>query len=171
MEADVVLHEGGEAGEGDAEADGAGAEIDFAAVFRAAGVALDAAHLTQAGHFLRRLAAEEAVDGMEDGAGVGFYGDAVLGFKDFEIEGGHDADDAGAACLVAADLQAIAVGANVVGVVDHPGGEPEELALDLVKRGEALGWERRDGARGGVHAQPLASLRTAVLALRLPSPA
>ena len=41
-------------------------------------IGLDAAEGAEAGHFVDGLAAEEVVDGVEDGSGVGFDGDAVL---------------------------------------------------------------------------------------------
>ena len=90
-----------------------------------------------------------------------------------------------------AHLQPVAVGAEVVGVVDHPGREPQQLAFQLVQQREPRRIRPGGGARrGGDHVHPAApawrnmpfwppttdhdrpsSRRTAEDALRLPSPA
>jgi hypothetical protein len=46
---------------------------------------------------------------------------------------------------VAAHLQPIAIGADVVGMVDHPGREPEQLFLERMQHGDMIG---RDGGDG-----------------------
>src|SRR5262245_1532202 len=39
---------------------------------------------------------------------------------------------------MAADLQAVAILAQMIGVVDHPGGEPQHLLLEGVQEGELV---------------------------------
>ena len=50
-----------------------------------------------------------------------------------EVQGGHDGDQAGAGGLVAADLDAVAGVAVVVGGVDDAGGQPQDALLDGVE--------------------------------------
>jgi hypothetical protein len=48
-----------------------------------------------------------------------------------------------------ADLEAVAVGPDVVGVVDHPGSEPQHLLLEGAERGETNHRIGLGGGRGG----------------------
>src|SRR3546814_2631463 len=66
---------------------------------------------------------------MIDRAGVRLDGDPVLRPQHVEIQRRHQGGHGGAGRLVAADLQAVAAVAYVVGVVDRPHGMPEHLAL------------------------------------------
>ena len=50
---------------------------------------------------------------------------------------------------MSADLQPVAVRADVVGVVDHPRREPEQLALELIEHAE----RGRVAATGGRSAE------------------
>jgi len=66
---------------------------------------------------------------MEHGARVRFYRHPILGAQDMEVERRHQRDERGGRGLVAAHLQPIAAIHFVVCVVDHVGGEPQDLAL------------------------------------------
>src|SRR5262249_32675477 len=96
------------------------------------------------------LAAKQVLDRVEDRAGMGLHGHAIDRPQDMKIQGGHQGHDRGARGLVAADLQAVALGADVVGLVDHPGGQPEDLMFEGMKYGAI---ERKFGGvyRGLLH--------------------
>ena len=50
---------------------------------------------------------------------------------------------------MAADLQPVAVRAQMIGVMDRPGGEPERAALERFQAGDALGELGGRGAGDG----------------------
>ena len=133
----VILHQRRKTGGGDAQADRAGGKIDFRAVLDPARVGLRAAEFAEIPHLFDRLPPEQVVGGVEHRACVRFDGDAILRPEFFEIKRGEDRNDGGAACLVTADLQAVTIGPFMVGMVHHPGGEPQQLALDLPQGFEA----------------------------------
>jgi len=81
--------------------------------------------------------AEQVLDRVEDRAGMGFDGDAILRPEHVEVERCHQGGDGGAGGLVASDLEPVAFGADVVRVVDGPGGEPQDLALQLPQEVQA----------------------------------
>src|SRR5271157_1924400 len=91
-----------------------------------------------------RLPPQQILNGMKDRAGVGLDRDPVLGTQDIEIERRHERGERGAGRLVASHLEPVSTGPQVVGVVDHPGGQPEHLAFQRAKTGQAL-WIRRRG--------------------------
>ncbi len=64
----------------------------------------------------------------------------------------------GAGGLVPADLQPVAVGTDVVGVMDRPGAEPQHLAFQFTEEAKTL-----DGGEGG-HGQRILPTGWKVLA-------
>ena len=138
VQADVIGHQGGEGGHRHAQTDRAGGEIDLGAVLDPAGIGLDAAEPAQPLQVFLRLASQQVVDRVEHRARVGFDGDAVLGAGDFHVERRQDRDAGGAGRLMPADLQPVPVGADVVGVMDHPRRQPEQLALHLFQRADPV---------------------------------
>src|SRR5258706_8403225 len=60
-----------------------------------------------------------------------FDGDAILRPEHAEIKRGHDGGERGRGGLMTADLHAVVVVAEVVGVVNRPRREPENLLLQL----------------------------------------
>ena len=158
MQSCVVGHERGKGGHGDAETDGAGGEIDLGAVLDPRRVGLNAAELAKAFQLLPRLAAEQVVDGVEHRPGMRFDRDAVLRPRDLEIERREDGDRRRAGGLVPAHLQTVAVRADVIGVVDRPGGQPEQLLLELAEDVHPAfpGLRGERGQRSGrrVHSRP-----------------
>ena len=50
-----------------------------------------------------------------------------------EVQSRHDAHHRGRRCLVPADLQAVVRAADLVGVVDHADGQPQDAALDALE--------------------------------------
>ena len=139
VQAHVILDQRGEAGGRDAEAHRSGGEIDLAAIFHPAGIGLGTAEPAQVLHLVARLPPEQGLRGMKYRGGVGLYGDAIPWPELFEIQRREDGDHRSAARLVPAHLQPIPVGPHMVGVVHHPGGEPQQLALDLFEREQAWG--------------------------------
>jgi hypothetical protein len=138
FEAHVVLHQAGEARHGHAEADGAGGEVHVVAVLGARGIGLGAAEGAEALQLVPGLLAQQILNGMEHGARVGLHGNPVLRPQHVEIKRRHQGDQGGAGGLVAADLQAVPAFPQVVGVVDDPGGEPEDLLLQRLEAGQTL---------------------------------
>src|SRR5487761_604791 len=62
-----------------------------------------------------------------------FDSDAVLRPQRMEIERSEQRYRRGATRLMAADLEPVATGPHVVGVVDHPGAEPKHLVLERMQ--------------------------------------
>ena len=71
---------------------------------------------------------------VEHRGGVRLYRDPVLRPHHVEIERRHQGRDRGARRLVAADLEPVAARPQMVGVVDHPGGEPQHLLFERLER-------------------------------------
>ena len=138
FEPQVILRHRGEQGHADAEPDRAGREIDGFAVLGARRVGLRAAKGAKPLQLLAALMPEQVLDGVEDRRGVRLDRDAVLWAQHVEIERGHQCRHRGARRLVAADLQPVAVRAKVVGVVDHPGRQPQHLALERRQAGDLV---------------------------------
>ncbi len=125
----IVLRQRGEAGHRHAQPHGAGREIDVVAVFRARGIGLRAAQRAKPLQLVARLISQQVLDRMENGAGMRLYRHAVLAAQHVEIQRRHQRDDRSRRRLMAADLQPVAVRADMVGVMDGPGAEPQHLAL------------------------------------------
>ena len=66
---------------------------------------------------------------MEDRARMRLDRHPVLGPQDREIERCHDRGEGRRRRLMAADLEPVLVGADMVGVVDRPSGQPQHLLL------------------------------------------
>ena len=114
-----------------AKPDGARGEIDVVLVLGARGIGLRSAEGAEALEIVESLIAEEILDGVKHRTGVGFDGDAVLGPQHVEIQRRHQGDERSGGGLMAADLQAVAAVDLVIGMMDHVGGEPQHLALQL----------------------------------------
>ena len=67
---------------------------------------------------------------MQHRPGMRLHRHPVLRPQNLEIQSGHDGGDRGAGRLMPADLQPIAIRPQMVGVMDHPGGQPEQFLLD-----------------------------------------
>ena len=83
--------------------------------------------------------AEQILHRVKYRRGVRLDRDPVLRPQHVEIERGHQRRDRGARRLMAADLEPVAVGPQMVGVVDHPGRQPQHLALERAEAGELVG--------------------------------
>jgi hypothetical protein len=120
MSRDVVLHQRGEQRLRDAEADRAGGEIDVVDVLGARRIALRALEAAEILQLLARLVAEQILMAWNTGRGMRLHRDAVLRLQHGEIQRRHDRRQRGRGGLMAADLDAVGIGADVVGVVDGP---------------------------------------------------
>ncbi len=129
----IILHDRGEERLCDAQADRTGGEIDVVDVLGARGIALRTFVAAKILQLLLRLLAEQILDCVEDRRGMGLHRDPVFRPQHLEIERRHDGRERGRGSLMPADLHAIAAFAEVIGVVDGPGGEPENLLLDLAQ--------------------------------------
>jgi hypothetical protein len=90
------------------------------------------------------LLAEQVLDRVIDRRRMRLDRDAVLRPQHAEIQRRHDGRKRGRRRLVAADLEAVGIVAQVVGVVDHPAGEPQHLALELAENAQLV---RRQSGR------------------------
>ena len=129
----VIGHQRGECRHRNAEANRAGGKIHLRPVLRPRGIGLHAAQSPQTLHLLQGLPAEQVVDRVEHRSGMRLHRDAILRPGDFEIQRGHDGDHRGARCLMPPHLQPVAVGTDVVGLVDHPRRQPQQLAFELTQ--------------------------------------
>ena len=125
-----VLRERGEQRHRGAEPDRARREIDAIGVLGARRVGLGAAEGAKTLQLVLGLPPEQVLDGMEHRARMRLDRDPVARPQNVEIERRDQARDGGAGRLMAADLDAVPVRPDVVGVVDRPAGEPQHLALE-----------------------------------------
>ena len=83
--------------------------------------------------------AQQVLQRVVRGRRVRLHRDEVPGAQPAQVDRGEDRDHRGARRLMAADLQAIAIRADVVRLVDHPGREPQDPLLDPLERGLVVG--------------------------------
>ena len=142
VEAHVVLDHRREQRHPDAQPDRAGGDVHVVAVLGARGIALRPAEGAEAFQLGLGLVAEEVLDGVEHRARVGLHGDPVVRPEHVEVERRHQRRHRGAGGLMAAHLEPVPRRPQMVRVVDHPGRQPQHLALERVEASERL---RRDG--------------------------
>jgi hypothetical protein len=131
MRAHIVLHQRGEQSLRHTQADRTGGEIDVVGILGARGIALRTLVAAECFEPFARLLAEQVLDGVEDRRGMRFHRHAVLWPQHGKIERRHDGGERGARCLMAADLQPIAILAQMIGVMDGPAREPENLLFQF----------------------------------------
>ena len=129
----VILHQAGKQRLCDAEAHRPGGEIDVVDVLGAGGIGLRALVAAEILQLLPGLAPEQILDRVVDRAGMGLHRHPVLRPQSRKIQRGQDRGEGSGRRLVPADLQAVLAGAQVIGVVDRPGGEPEHLTLEFLQ--------------------------------------
>ena len=134
LQPDIILRDRAEQGHADAEPDRTRRKIDDVAVLGARRVRLGSAKGAKSFQLVARLMAEQILDRVKDRRGVRFDRDTILRPQHVEIERRHQGRDRSARRLMAADLESVTVRAQVIGVVDHPGRQPQHLALE---RGQA----------------------------------
>ena len=136
---DVVLHDRGERGDGDAQSHRTRGEIDVIDVLGPRRVGLHPAKPAEILHLLARLVAHQVLHRVEDRRGVRLDRHPVLGPERGEIERRHDRHHRGRRRLVPADLDPVDLGADVVGVVDHPVRQPQQPLFDGLEMGGVHG--------------------------------
>ena len=117
------------------EADRAGREVDRVGVLGPRRVRLQPAELAQPGEHRGVEVAEQVLERVVGRRGMRLDGDEVAGPQPAEVERGQDRDDRGARGLVATDLDPVVARPDVVGLVDHPDGQPQDPGGDGVERG------------------------------------
>ena len=156
----IILGQRGEEGHGGTQADRARGEVDPAFVLGAGGIGLGPAQGAEVHHLLDRLAAQQVHGGVVDRARMRLHRHPVARPQHVEVEGGHHGRDRGAGGLMPAHLQLVAAGADMVGVMDGPAREPQQLPLDRTQEPQPVRLHRR--------VRPCQDLRLAHS--RLPSP-
>jgi len=107
--------------------------------------ALETAKIFQ---LLAGLTPEQILDGVKHRARMWLHRDAILGPQHREIQRRHDRRQRGGGRLMAADLEPIGVGPDVVGVMNGPRRQPQHLAGQRRQQFEAFGVDRHGGAPG-----------------------
>ncbi len=130
---DVLRGQRAEGGLDGAESHRARGDVDDPRILAPARIRLQAAEHAQVTQRARFEATAQVLDRVERGRGVGLHRDGVTGAQRLEIECGEQRDERRRGRLVATDLDAVRVGPDHVGVVHHPRGEPQDLALDAVE--------------------------------------
>ena len=120
MRRDVVLHQRGEQGLRDAETDRAGGEIDVVGILGTRRIGLRALVAAKIFQLLAGLVIEQILDGVKHRARMRLHRDAVLRPQHREIQRRHDVGERSGRGLMAADLQPIGIGPDVIGVMDRP---------------------------------------------------
>jgi hypothetical protein len=141
----VVLHQAGEPRDRDAQPHRPRGEIDVVGILGARGIGLGTAEAAEILQLVERLVAQEILDGVEHRARVRLDCDAVLRPQDVEVERRHQRHQRRRGGLMAAHLEPVAAVHLVVGVVDHVGGKPQHLALQLAQDMERGGARRSWG--------------------------
>ena len=121
---EIVLNQRGKGGDGHPQPDAAGGKINRNRVLGAAGIALRAVQGAECHQLLAILRPQQIVDGVEQRPGVRLHRHPVIGAERGEVEAGHDRRHRRAARLMAADLDAVTAGAQMIGMVDRPGRQP-----------------------------------------------
>ena len=167
----VVLHQACETRHRHAKTHRAGGEVYVVGILGARRVRLGTAEAAEILQVVERLVAQEILDRVEHRAGVRLHRHPVLRPQDVEVERRHQRHQRGGGGLVTAHLEPVATIHLVVGVVDHVGGEPQHLALQLAQHVQRRGaW--RSGRCTFHQCTPPALLRTSTAspaALSLPT--
>jgi hypothetical protein len=100
---------------------------------------LCAAHGAKCLELFPALIAEQILYGVEYGARVGFDRDPVLGPQHIEIERRHEGCQGRAGGLVAAHLEPVGAGTQMIGVMDGPAGQPQHLFFQFSQDRVAIG--------------------------------
>ena len=132
----IVLNQGCEGSKGNPQPHRAGGKIHVIRVLGAGRIGLGAAKGPEILQLLKGLVAQKILDGVEHRGGVGFDRHPVLGVEHVEIEGTHDGNHGSGGCLMPPHLQPVHIWPDMVGIMDHPVGQPEHLVRQRVQAGK-----------------------------------
>ena len=130
---DVVLHQRSEQCLGDTKPYRASREIDVIGILGARRIGLRTLEAAKIFQFFAALVPEQILDRVKHRARMRLHRDAVLRPQHREVQGRHDGGERGRRGLMAADLQPVGIGTDVVGVVNGPRRQPQHFAR---KRGQ-----------------------------------
>ena len=133
LRCEIILRQRGKRRHRHPEADRAGGDIDVVNVFGARGIGLHAAEGTEGFQLFARLQAHQILYGMEHRRGMRLHRHTVFRFQHSEIERREDRIHRRGGRLMPADLHRIVFGAQMIGVVDRPGGKPENLPFQFLQ--------------------------------------
>ena len=105
-------------------------KINTVGILRPAGIGLEAPVGTKPCHVLAGKTPQQILDGVEGRRRLRLDRDPVSRSQIVEIQGRQDRGDGGGGSLVASDFRPLGVGSFMVGVVDHPAGQPHDPPLD-----------------------------------------
>ena len=125
----IILDKRAEGSECDAKPDRTGGEINLRPILHARWIGLDAAELTQRFQLVAVLPTKQVIDGVENRACMRLHRHAIGRLQNIEVKRCQDGNAGSARRLVPAHLQPIPIGADMIGVMDHPGGKPKQLTL------------------------------------------
>ena len=144
---DIAVGERAQQRRSAAEAHRAGRVVDREGVLRPRWIALQPAEVAEPGQVGTVEPAEQVLERVHHGRGVGLDADAVASVEVGEPERSHERDHRRRRRLVAAHLERVAARPLAVRVVDDPHGEPQDAALDRSERGEVGGGGLRHARR------------------------
>ena len=129
----IILHERPEGGERDTKPDRTGGKINLRPVLHARRIGLDAAELAQRFKLVPLLPPKQVIDGVEYRPRMRLYRHAIGWFQNIEVKRCQDGNAGSARRLMPAHLQPVPIGADMIGVMDHPGGKPKQLTLQRMQ--------------------------------------
>ena len=118
--AQVILRKRGKVRHRSTKPDRTGREINLIAILGPRWIGLRPAKRTEFFEFFLGLTAKQIIDRMENRAGMRFDRDPILRAQNIEIKGCHQGCHRRTAGLMPTDLDTIALGAQMVGIMDGP---------------------------------------------------
>ena len=125
----IILDKRAEGGQRHAKPDRTGGKINLRPVLHARWIGLDATELTQRFQLVAVLPTKQVIDGMKHRPRMGLHRHAIGRLQNIEVKRSQDGNAGSARRLMPAHLQPIPIGADMIGVMDHPGGKPKQLTL------------------------------------------
>ena len=117
---DVVLHQRGEQRLRNAQPHGSRGEIDVVGILGARRIGLRALEAAEILQLVAALPPEQILDGVKHRARMRLHRDPIFRPQHREIQRGHDGGQRGGGGLMAAHLQSITMGPDVIGMMDGP---------------------------------------------------
>ncbi len=128
MRLDVVLHQRGEQCLRNTQAHRSRREIDVVGVLGSRRIGLRAFETAKIFQLLAGLVPEQILDGVKHRARMRLHRDPILRPQHREIQRRHDGGERRRRGLMAADLQTVDIGPDMIGVMDGPRRQPQHFA-------------------------------------------